>query len=482
MKRVCPACGATIAATDINNQYNTSKCSRCGEVFDVSQTTGAGALPWKSTPPITAPRGFTVSHYGADLVIKHAWFTPNILLLLLFGCVWDIVLSVAIYAIWFDTSSIKHYYVNNGPILVSIIIFIFSIIGLSITYVAICQIVNHTTIRVNDSIVEISYGPLPVTFAKPIVISVHEIARVFCNELNRTIGHSYNNSIIYTNYIVYQIQACLNSGKCIVIDAFTESNSAAFLKQQIENRLGIVDKQVAGESRYRKQTRYLGIQDLAMQLVCPTCGSAIAATDINIQQAVAKCARCSEVFSFSTNAGEVAPTQAVKTIGDPLLEAPWCITVTQSGADLVITRLWLEWYIIIWAVTPLFWFSILPGNLYVLPDIILAYILLARLVNRTTITVNDQSIEVRHGPLPWLGNKSIPSRDINQLYCGHHQNNSFSNSYSGFDVQVCLTNGERIILLSRLRRYSHARFIEQQIENRLGIVDRPVAGEIKWRT
>jgi len=109
----------------------------------------------------------------------------------------------------------------------------------------------------------------------------------------------------------------------------------------------------------------------------------------------------------------------------------------------------------------------------------LTYYTLAGYLNRTFIDVDFNSITIRHAPIPFLGNKKIPSKTIRQLYCkrddfpgGHRTNRAFA-------VHAITSERRNIKLLSGLDTSEQALFIEQEIEKFLNIEDKPVKGEIR---
>jgi hypothetical protein len=111
----------------------------------------------------------------------------------------------------------------------------------------------------------------------------------------------------------------------------------------------------------------------------------------------------------------------------------------------------------------------------------MTYYVLAGYLNKTIIDVDFNSLTIRHGPLPFWGNKRISSKMIIQLFC----KNDFSiwnrNMWNRNDITVhAITSEQRNIkLLSGLDNSDQALFIEQEIEKFLNIEDRPVKGEIR---
>jgi hypothetical protein len=96
-------------------------------------------------------------------------------------------------------------------------------------------------------------------------------------------------------------------------------------------------------------------------------------------------------------------------------------------------------------------------------------------VNRTRISIESGDLIVRHGPLPWPGNRTIPTDDLTQLYCEEHIGSKGSRSYSL--NAMTKSAKKKISLLARLPDADQVLYLEQLLEQRLGLVDVPVAGE-----
>ena len=74
-----------------------------------------------------------------------------------------------------------------------------------------------------------------------------------------------------------------------------------------------------------------------MQLDCPHCGRTIPAEDINVQTTIAKCSKCSAVFGFA----DLVPG-AQAAYRKPSVGMPKRFSVSQEGADFVISYRWFS--------------------------------------------------------------------------------------------------------------------------------------------
>lgn len=108
----------------------------------------------------------------------------------------------------------------------------------------------------------------------------------------------------------------------------------------------------------------------------------------------------------------------------------------------------------------------------------LFYSSVAGFVNRTWITVADQQLTVRHGPLPWLGSRTLSVTEIKQLYCVERRRRNKAGFYFIRELNVLDTSGRQVRLVRGRHDPGAIRFLEQKIEKRLGIVNKPVEGEM----
>lgn len=116
---------------------------------------------------------------------------------------------------------------------------------------------------------------------------------------------------------------------------------------------------------------------------------------------------------------------------------------------------------------------------FILVGVISAYYLLTTYLNYTTICVTKDSLSVKHRPLFWLGNRTIPKSELEQLYVVKGSTiKSGGKKTHYYDLKAKLKNGGHHTLISSLPSTEVALFLEQQIEKYVGITDYVVEGEI----
>jgi hypothetical protein len=230
-----------------------------------------------------------------------------------------------------------------------------------------------------------------------------------------------------------------------------------------------------------------------MIIKCQHCGKSIAAENINIQSAIAKCGGCGAVFGFADKVPGSASAGAMKRT----VEMPRGYKLENAGADLVITRRWLSWkylallgFCVFWDGFLIVWYFIaftkggplvmkLFPVIHVGVGVFLTYTTLAGFLNSTKITVNTAEIGVSHYPLPWPGNRVVQRTEIEQLFCEEKLNRSRNGASYAYNLSAVLAGGRRLKLVAGLDTPENALFLEQKIEGFLGIADRPVAGEMR---
>jgi hypothetical protein len=170
------------------------------------------------------------------------------------------------------------------------------------------------------------------------------------------------------------------------------------------------------------------------------------------------------------------------------------VSVQEIGDSLRLTRRW--WHnrsiivavfvtpLLVWAAAALFrdsptfgrglaCFGVIPG----LIGATAAYYLLCLLFNRTVIDVNNTSISIRHGPLPCSSGQQVKANELDQLYVPEKVTRNKHGATYSYDLWAITPSGLQIKLLKDMPDPRQAKYLEKAIENRLGIVDRPVPEE-----
>ncbi len=206
-------------------------------------------------------------------------------------------------------------------------------------------------------------------------------------------------------------------------------------------------------------------------LACPACALPYKPEDVHLDERVAVCRACDQVFPITQRRRSELPRQAGWERGE-------------EGGGLVLRHRWLGWHVLFLVA----WCALWNGGLLsalgqgAVPALLLLhaivgvgvlYFTLCSFVNTSTITVRGGRLTLAHGPLPWPGGITLATGDIDQLYVEE----TYSNKRRHWHVLALCSDGVARKVSPQLTSRDQGRWVEQQIEAHLGIHDRPVAAE-----
>lgn len=228
---------------------------------------------------------------------------------------------------------------------------------------------------------------------------------------------------------------------------------------------------------------------------CPACGATLRAEDMNVHAMAANCPACHAFVDLRAHAeasrGE--PDDARTPLPVPM---PAGVRVERRGSDLKIVRRWFSWryvmllfFSVVWNVFLVFWYGMafvmdaplvfkLFPLLHVAAGVFMGYVTLAGFLNRTVFRIEREHLAVRHGPVPWRGSLDLSALDLEQLFCTQKLNRGRNGTTVRYGVEASLKDGRHLVIASGLEVREQALFIEQAIEQHLGIQDRRVRSEI----
>lgn len=224
---------------------------------------------------------------------------------------------------------------------------------------------------------------------------------------------------------------------------------------------------------------------------CPNCSAQVGADDINIKALVGKCAACSHIFPLPVG------QQDADAVQDDELEpsCPSGIRLEYGPAgELYIRRRWffpglffLLFFCIAWDAFLFFWYSMAlfgPMNgddgfqwiavifpvCHVAVGVGLTYYVLAGFLNTTKILVDQDTLYIRHRPIPWIGNRDLATPEIQGFeldYC-YSQGNNDAAGEPHYSLSAHHIDSRQIVLLSGLKR-NQARYIGYQLARHLDV-------------
>ncbi|HVW02406.1 MAG TPA: hypothetical protein VHB77_18775 [Planctomycetaceae bacterium] len=238
MDLVCGACGAPFKSEDLDLRRGVATCRYCHAVTQLQtaqvQTPAAPAAVQPSIPQfVPQPDSVHVDEWQNELVLTRRWFTPVLFFLAFFCVAWD---SFLIFWYWMGLTNMG----DMGPM--RLIFLIFPIchvaVGVGLTYTTVAGFFNRTIIRVNRNELTIWHGPIP--WAGNRTLSVESIRQLY----TRVGVPSANQQNVQANFQVYVLLANGRSEKLLWLP---DVQQAEFIRQKIENFIGLEHQPVAGE-------------------------------------------------------------------------------------------------------------------------------------------------------------------------------------------------------------------------------------------
>jgi len=239
-----------------------------------------------------------------------------------------------------------------------------------------------------------------------------------------------------------------------------------------------------------------------MPIFCPTCDAKVPAEEVNLERLVARCLACDEVFSFAEQLG-ISREEAAGIQPRGPVPKPERLKVEDLGNELIISYRWFtvatlallffcifwDGFMIVWytiALTQQIWLMAAFGLLHLAVGVGLTYFVIGSFLNSTIVRASKDELSVTSGPVPFGGNRTLAATEVDQLYCTETLNVPRSNGYGmqnrrsaiQYALVAVLKDGSEVKLIGDFQTPIEALFVEQALERHLGILDRPVGGEL----
>ena len=150
------------------------------------------------------------------------------------------------------------------------------------------------------------------------------------------------------------------------------------------------------------------------------------------------------------------------------LPLPASINLKEGPDLLVITFKWTRWagylLLFLYAIFMITCLQTASAFLFLICQMFL-YIGLSCVLNATIITVDIKKLTIKHAPMPWFGNCSIPLRYIKQLHTTRIVNENadgFAISYN-YGINAILHTKKDIKLVDVFNNPDEADFVKQKI-------------------
>jgi hypothetical protein len=243
-----------------------------------------------------------------------------------------------------------------------------------------------------------------------------------------------------------------------------------------------------------------------MGVICVGCGKPLDSTAVNLDSRIVKCGACDAVFDVSPR----VPRTAAAAFAQQRAPAPVprAIEIVEDGGTggalstyrdgappgrLVIMRRWYAPKLLLVLLGCLAWDGCVVGSyadafqhsrisllnvplgiVQVAMAVGLTYYTLAGFVNRTWMTAERGTLTIRHAPLPWFGNRTMPAANIAKLYCTQVRMVNKESIDITYTLWAALKGGAKIPLITDLPDADQGVFLQQRFEDRLAIVDVPL--------
>lgn len=222
-----------------------------------------------------------------------------------------------------------------------------------------------------------------------------------------------------------------------------------------------------------------------LALHCPTCAASIAAEDVNLVTALAKCRDCDAVFGIRDQIDSRGGAAGAET---SLVERPGGLRMEEDVNGFRLRRSWrspvlgfMILFTLFWDGFLVFWYIIaftqngppmmkLFPILHVLIGVFVTWYTLALLLNTTTIDVNYERVRITHRPVWWPGSRTLDAASLVRLET--RASPVERNGQRLWNVMADTTDDRRIALVANLDERDQARYIEQEIERFLDIKER----------
>lgn len=257
-----------------------------------------------------------------------------------------------------------------------------------------------------------------------------------------------------------------------------------------------------------------------MNIVCSQCRAPVASTDIRPTTGLARCRACDVVFDVQPQlkgaAASLAPLAPLTPLAStkllaprrPLVMRPAAISVTTNSAEgaqgyraayaanapLEIRRRWSSASAYMMLLFSLLWNAAMlrqlgtsdspltnePFQLLLLgAGLWMTYTALAQIFNTTVIRATASELSIHHGPFPWPSPPSVEIQSVERLACETVTWHGKGGKSVSFKLSARLRGGRKVALLSGLTERNQALFIEQCLEEHLGLPVDAVAGKFE---
>ena len=233
----------------------------------------------------------------------------------------------------------------------------------------------------------------------------------------------------------------------------------------------------------------LELKDLkeVQKVNCPSCSKSVGADNLNIQTNIAKCNSCDGIFSFSKHVEKLSNQH---TISQEILQPEGVeISRFRNELDISVEQSWSVFEIICVSFFPFLMVIITTVfiELNVSSDFniifwltsIIGYIsyFFIRKRHKIYVHIDNHNLHIERRPKKLIRDKQYAIKDIDQVYIKNLTSGNGASSIGLFLIINSIEGQKHVELIKSVNSRSKAKYIEQEIEKHLGIVDRRVPDE-----
>lgn len=209
----------------------------------------------------------------------------------------------------------------------------------------------------------------------------------------------------------------------------------------------------------------------SQQVFCPNCAALVVADDINIAALVGKCAGCNHIFRLPLadvpavgRGGTLAleegpPSRPSGIVHEPGFDGELNLRMRWFTPGLIFLLFFcIAWdgFLVFWYSMALigdppkggqFWLMVLFPICHVAVGVGLTYFTLAGFLNQTRVRIDRDELDVRHGPVPWWGNRRVAVSEIQGVEIDA---TSTENGQQQFSLSLHHTDGRQLVLLASI--------------------------------
>lgn len=249
-----------------------------------------------------------------------------------------------------------------------------------------------------------------------------------------------------------------------------------------------------GKYKYKERAKLedlLPNTDDVQKVNCPACAAAVPSKNINIQSHAAKCDSCDSIFSIKE---QVASLTAEKHVQEEVKQ-PAGVTIDHydDQLDISVEQPWSVLEIVFISFLPLLvmmFSAIVVNNVVptIMSRILMASFWVASLIgyvsyffirkrHKIYIHLDDEHLSIERRPRKLIRDRRYALSEIDQLYIKNVVTVHGTKGIGLFMIVNGVDGQKHEQLIPSLKNRSQAKFIEQEIERKLGIVDRRVPDE-----